>query len=199
MSYTSNTVIPLNWSWLPNAVRIGSIGDGSCLIHSILQAYVPEYIENKVDRRQLARSVRNKLADLLSENIDPSDPNSLTYYERMNNGYIKDASKEISEEFSLDNLQRLLRSTSSIPYYLNSYIADMLDKTIYILHYEKEDVYRGINYGPLTRDIIIILYLEKQEHYETVGEMINTKTGQVIKTLFTKEDNLVKSIRAKLL
>lgn len=168
----------LNWKdgsfYFPDMERMGIYADGSCFFHAILASHYKPYIEGKnenvaVDRIKMVSEFRMELSSKLSDKIDPRDPSSLTYYQKISRGQLEDFSKEVPQ-YSIDNMKKELSSTSSVDNVYNEFISDVLNKDIYILDLLTEDVY--VTGGDLDilykgRPSIVLLYIPG--HYELVG------------------------------
>ncbi len=77
--------------WYPDVVRIATIGDGSCFVHSTLKSYLPTYQENNAYdfRTEYASKLRRDLA----YNLQLDDPDKLrvsekTIVQRATLGYL---------------------------------------------------------------------------------------------------------------
>ena len=86
-------------------VRIGAIGDGSCMFHSILQAFNKTYINSTTqDKIKITRHFRNDLSDILDKEIDGK-----VCYKQLSRGALEEFSKVVPET-SLKNMKRSLSS-----------------------------------------------------------------------------------------
>ncbi|SNW62945.1 mRNA-capping enzyme [Orpheovirus IHUMI-LCC2] len=128
--------------------RLGTIGDGSCFIHAVLKAFYAPYINNKSYgmRTGIVRTIRNELADNLVKPsvVDPSKSN----YEMANGGQWtllaneqKSSNLNLEVNFSLEGIDKLLRSSMNIGNEMYQYIADMIGINITILHGLQNMVY----------------------------------------------------------
>ena len=80
-----------------NIFRIKCIGDGSCLIHSALQAFDRRYRGSDVDGKiRIVDRIRRQLS-LLLEKVNIDDDQKRTYYEYLGNGAIAELGRESPE------------------------------------------------------------------------------------------------------
>lgn len=184
----------------PNLVRFRTTADGSCLIHSVLNAFYRPYRTGMtngkaIDRSKLVRDMRSKLAKRLAEPIDPDDPNSKCYYDILYRGSLREQSK-LSPEFSLENMQNVLNSSESLGAQYIEPLADVLNVDIHIIDIKKMDVYiieRGNSCLIKNRDSVVIGYIDG--HFELIG----VAEGDNYHTYFKPNNPLIKSIRDRLL
>jgi len=169
-----------------DTILIDSIGDGNCLIHSILNSISKKYKSS--DKRNMAKNVRKELSQLLEvESVE-----EYTYWETVSNNL-----------FLAKYFQYLLigdgegYNISSIQNYFNSSANMYIDDVNYIC-----DVF-GINYIVVGRDsnvcytsnvkvnrekTIIINYV--QPHYDTIG----VEECNMEKVLFDTSSDVVKAL-----
>lgn len=173
-------------------VRISAIGDGSCMFHSILQAFNKTYINsNNTDKVKITRQLRNDLSDILDKEV-----NGEICYKQLSRGSLEEFSKSVPET-SLKNMKRTLKSNEWGDMRFLEFISNILELDIYIIFYtknkfsvytlgDKELYYKG-------RDSIIILN-SNNVHFDTVG--IKTKNG--MRTLFDKNEAVIVKLRTKI-
>lgn len=194
----------MNWNGnlqYPGMIRIRTDLDGNCFFHAIAKSYFKPYIVGKTkdgkpfNRKKFIKNLRKDLSKMLDKNIDPSDSQSLTWYESMANGEWTEEGKTMPE-LTLKHMQKELASNSPISHVYNEFISDQLDKDIYILDVEKQDVYMTGTDDALLykeRPSIVILYLPG--HYELVG----IKDEQnYIQTIFDYDSEFIKTIRKRM-
>jgi len=151
-------------------VRYETPSDGHCLFHALCQSFFIPYqtgaLNNKpISKLQIIENLRAELAHKLREPIKLNGPR---YYDLLQNGHINEFSKHVPE-FSLPFMQHELNSNHCIGYGYIEYIADQLNKDIYILDGSKQDVYKS-DETPLViknRNSIVLYY--EDHHYELVG------------------------------
>jgi len=187
--------VKLTFTEASNIVVLPTLGDGNCFFHSVLRAFNTNYIKAKsiTDRVNMARTFRNALADRLEE-IDPLTGKN--YYAGLNNGELEKISGGV-KEYSLNALQKELRSSHPVDNIYQEIISNAMNKDIYIIDGTKQDMYHVGSAFSLYykgRNSIIIYYIPG--HFEVVG--IKQKDG-TIATLFTPEHPLIQSCRERLL
>lgn len=183
----------LTWSnnfKYPNMVKIYTEGDGSCFFHAITNSFYRPYITGMVGNTPLDKKgfIRNLRTDLSKQ---------LKYhYKNLSRGKLEDFSKgEGLETFSLTEMEKILDSNMPVDNRFNEYVSNIIDKDIYILDGQTQDVYiTGKDDDILykRRNSIVLLY--SNNHYELVGVL---QTG-IIKTLFDYSDPFIMSIRSRL-
>jgi len=180
-----------------NMVRILSIGDGSCLLHSIANAYFTPYRLEKlnglsVSRRQIVRQLRDELAVHLAEPVDPLQPDGPRVYDNLANGEQVHLGKELPQEYGLEALLAKLRSDDAMGDEFIELISDRLDKDLYVLDAATRDVYMlGDGTFIKGRDSIVLLFLPG--HYELIG----LRVGGSIQTHFSPHHALIQAIRSR--
>ncbi len=202
-----NSVIQVNyltniqWSLLdwrngtlnyPGMGRKRTIGDGSCFFHAITDAYFRPYQRGNLNGKSLNRIkfVKYLRYDLANELERRINPNGRMIYDKLSRGKLREISKTL-QQYSLENMQKELRSNRSVDNVYLEFISNVLDKDIYILDFMKKDVYitgddRDILYK--NRDSIVLLFIPG--HYELVG----VKEQGKIKTLFKANHPFITSI-----
>lgn len=171
-------------------VRIGSIGDGSCMFHSILQGFNKSYINSSVqDKMKITRQFRNDLSVILDEKI-----NGKVCYKELSRGSLEDFSKVVPET-SLENMKKSLSSNEWGDIRFLELISNILDIDIFVIWNQTKKVYnlgdKDLYYK--NRDSIIILN-SGNFHFDTIG--LKSKNGN--RTLFDKNEPVIKQLRAKL-
>ena len=195
-------VLKCSWYSKP-VVRIGALGDGSCLLHSISKGYNIEYQTNGDPsyRRMYVQKLREGLAELISYK-DPNSKDELTFYETASNGQLAILAKtyepndedklEHVEDFSIDGIEALLQSEDYLGDEVYALIGQILAVNIFILRCTIEDVYKheSFVYELNTYNVVI---QGDGAHYETIG----IKTPKGIQTVFKSSDPFIKAINSK--
>lgn len=180
-----NEIVKINKSIFgENAVRIGTIGDGSCFFHAILTSIDDEYINmNKIERKRKIKELREDLSNSFTEDE----------YKNLANGNIYELGKTV-EQFSYERMLMQLRDTKSWignefldfickHIYLNIYIIVDSDWNIYKQGIQKKDIYDN------KRPTIIILW-QGGIHYEVFAIYDNIE--EKIQTVFEPSNQLSK-------
>lgn len=165
-----------------NIVAIETLGDGNCFFHALCQAYYIPYRTGMLEghplsKRDIVRKLRRSLANRLGEPVDPLDPTGKIYYELLSRGHLPQFGKEIPY-YSFDEMKLRLENSEAIGNEYNEFISDQLNKDIYLLDQETNDIYITGNDDDLlykNRPSIVIMY--SPGHYETIG--IKTPNGDI--------------------
>jgi hypothetical protein len=165
---------------------INTIGDGSCLIHSILQAFSTKYnkLKSNSEKSKLAMETRYNLSQILELEVE----NNKTVYQFLSRGQLEEISKEI-KLLSIDNMKLYLNSSKYLTFHFIELLSEVFDINIIIISEKENDIYQtGDNELLLkpTRDCILINYID-QTHFETIK--VNNKTvfkfnDEIIQKLF---------------
>lgn len=169
---------------------ISAIPDGSCMFHSILQAFNKTY--NTLDnngKKLMVREFRNNLSDVLTEEVDGE-----IIYNKLSRGELKEFSK-FYPPASLKDMQRDLKNNTWGDFRFLELLSSILDLNIFIIDRTESDVYQTGDPELLyeDRDSIIILNTNNI-HFDTLG----LKTNRGLKTLFNKNDSVIKLILSKM-
>lgn len=146
-----------------------SRGDGHCLLHSIANSIFIPYrtgiLEGeRVNRTKLMKDLRGSIASTLAD-VNPDSFDGKTYYQSISDGALEEFGKTNSE-FTLEGLQRLLRSDAMLGEEVKVILEVILDKTIYILNDETRDLY-VTSADPTERDSVVVLY--RHDHFDMVS------------------------------
>lgn len=177
-------------------VRIFTPPDGSCLFHAILNGFSTSYHSGMLNGKQINKEkmvslFRKELAEKLAETI-PGE--SHTYYESLNNGNMKEFSEAVPE-FSLKNMQAELNSNNSIGYGYLEFISDIIEKDIYILDADRQDIYISDEAAVKgDRSSIVIYYSDFTGHYE----LIAIKTEDSFASHFSPKHSFIKFLYEKI-
>lgn len=152
-------------------IRYETPMDGHCLFHALCQAFFIPYQtgvlnDKPISKCQIIQNLRAELADKLSHPVKTID--GPRYYDLLQNGHINEFATHVPE-FTLPNMQFELNSNHCIGYGYIEYIADQLNKDIYILDGQRQDVYKS-DETPLViknRPSVVLYY--DNHHYELIG------------------------------
>ena len=180
-------------------VELETIGDGSCLIHSILNSVYPRYqeAENR-EKRQIADEFRQEFAELLnSKHPDSTDVTyPLNYWDVLNNGFflfsfiisLSGGDAFFDKDRTLKGVQKYMDSKEYLLAEDIRAICDLLELN-YVLVVDGDDDNFTLYSGKMvwSRPFIIIKHLS-YNHYESVG--LCWKSG-CIQTLFAYDSEIV--------
>jgi hypothetical protein len=169
---------------------INAIGDGSCMFHSILQGFNKSYINSSFeDKIKIIRQFRKDLSEILDEDIDGK-----MCYKQLSRGSLEEFS-QIVPETSLQNMKKSLSSNEWGDVRFLELISNILNIDIYIIWNKTKKIYslgdKELYYK--NRDSIIILN-SGNFHFDTIG----LKTENGTRTLFDKNEPVIKQLRSKL-
>ena len=185
--------IKCRWYTGQPVVRIAAIGDGSCLIHSILKSYFPLYANDPSYNRRvkIARDLRRDLADSLSD--DNPDYPGKTYYESFNDGIFL-ILEESDPSFSLERLKRNIDSSGFLGDEVFNYLGKTLGINNIIMTPYSEDLVQesGGELDTLYDPYNVFIGHVGGCHYETIGVLVE---GKGIQTVFDIEDSFMVAYR----
>ena len=189
-AFGDDEIEEINCMWYREnpVVRIGTIGDGSCLVHSVLKSYYPPYAENPSYhvRTGMARQLRKDLANSL-EQTDPDNP-EMTYYESFSNFQNFVGS---SEFYELSNLKKTLDSDGFLGDEAFSYMSQRLGiDTVIVIPYTEDLV--QVSGGEMDSEYTVFVGHVGGCHYETLGVII---PNQGIQTVFDVNDSFMIAYR----
>lgn len=161
-------------------VRIGTVGDGNCLLHAMLQGYNPEYQAREEGRAAYARRLRTAMAEFMTLS-DPESPGN-TFYASAGAG-------AVAAVYPLDVLQALLRGSEYLGDEAYALLGLCLGVNLVVVRATGTDVYKHAAYlYPLRRQWTVVLN-GTGNHYETVG----LETPEGLQTAFLPEDPFVQA------
>ena len=144
--------------------------DGHCLFHAIAMAFFKPYIEESfngipMSRLQMIKNLRYELSEKLAQ---PIKGTGKRYYDLLNNGNTLKFSKDVPE-FNINSMRKELNSNNPIGYGFIEYICNQLNKDIFILDGDKEDLYYTDEYKVSIKNRNSIVLYYKNNHYELVS------------------------------
>lgn len=162
---------------------IDTIGDGSCFLHAVLQAFNKEYLESDMQgRMKMVQELRKDLALVL----DVEEDNQIIY-NKLSRGEIGELS-QVFPELKKEVMQKHLASRNWLNIIFLEMISTLLDINIIIISQKEKDFYYTgdpeIYFKE--RDTIYINYID-EAHFETLG--VITPSG--VRTLFHYDEDLV--------
>tara|TARA_R110002072_G_scaffold45565_4_gene126775 strand:- start:76075 stop:79623 length:3549 start_codon:yes stop_codon:yes gene_type:complete len=169
MKLVSNT---MSSKGIERLYRFGSIGDGSCYIHSILRSFCISYkAQGNEDRRQFVRALRQELANNYTRQI----------HNAVGNGFFRESK---SPDFQYTTVKKMLGDAGmSIGHELMGYIGDQLNVNVYMMRGDVDAqpykfAFADTNVKPGRKNIV--LFWINGNHYETIGQMISKDTVQFV-------------------
>jgi len=168
-------------------VALDTIGDGSCLLHSILYSFNNKYRKlGFYERIKMTDNLRRNLADVLEER-----ENDKTYYQNLSRGEIEELSKVLID-MKIDNMKRHLCSRKWLNIFYLELISNQLNIDIIIINEKNRKIYKtGDNELLLqNRDTVLINYIE-EAHFESIG----MKTPSGVKTLFSPNCQVIQDLK----
>ena len=168
-------------------IPIDTIGDGSCLIHAILQSFSKEYnnLNSNLKKSNLVKEVRSHLSNILELEVKKKDNKKV--YHLLSRGQLENISQEIPET-KIEYMKNYLNSNNFLTFHYIELLSEIFDINIIFISQKEKDIYYTGDKELLfkdNRDTIFINYIE-QTHYETI-----TIDGR---TLFSSEEKIVKDI-----
>lgn len=167
-------------------IKVGTIGDGSCLLHAIVQAISPFYSNlDDTEKMRLIRNVRKDLSNILDESRGDKDS---TWYDFLSRGQLEEISTSVPEA-SKKHMKKILDSNSWLSYQYIELLSEIFEIDIYIIDYSTNSLY---NLGDdellyKNRDSIIIGYIPNC-HFETLA--VSTDEGEK-KTYFSPSSDII--------
>lgn len=168
-------------------VTIDTIGDGSCLLHSILYSFNVKYRNSNFrERTNMVDELRKNLAEVLEEIEDDK-----TYYQNLSRGEIEELSKVLNE-MNKDYMKKYLCSRNWLNIFYLELISNQLDIDIIIINEKNRKVYKtGDNELLLKgRNTVLINYIE-DSHFESIGMV----TPEGTKTFFSPVSKIIQDLR----
>lgn len=180
-----DAVEDLQCSWYTEypVVRLGAIGDGTCLLHAILQGYNPDYQTAVAKRSAYAARLRTALADFIT--LQDPEVAGKSFYESAGDG-------AVAAVVPLDALQTLLRGSEYLGDETYALLGLCLGVNLYVVRATGTEVHKYTSYiHPLRRQWTVVLN-GTVNHYETVG----LRTPEGIQTAFVPEDPFLRALDA---
>ena len=194
--------VNVSW-WDEPVVRLGAIGDGSCSIHSILNAYLKVYQTNPdlKFRKDFAKRLRKDIANSLTQ-PDPRVPEKIRYetaakgsfpelYEQQLLGVnFEDIFKQ-KVDFSIEGLQSLFNSSNFLGDEMYSFVAELLGIDLYVMRITNLDLYPHLNTHEPGADKRSVVISGDGKHFETIGII----RDNLCQTFFEPNDPFILKIR----
>jgi SAM-dependent methyltransferase len=199
-----DVVQQLRCSWYQEfpIVRIATIGDGSCFVHSYCKGFFPYYQENN-DYTQRVAVVANLRRDLgLALTSDNPDYPGFTYWATAaNGGFVRRLMQELRSpelvreaydniDYSVAGLQGLLNSNQWLGEETYDYFADIIGVDIFVLLGSLNDLRVFYTTARVDKERPIVAIMGNKFHYETVGLQIDG----AIQTVFPRNHPFVQTM-----
>jgi len=185
-----------------NMVRVRTIQNASSFLHAILNAFFQPYRSNKfngvkIDRHDLVKTIRDRLAARLHELVDPEQSDSVRIYDVLARGRNKQIASAI-KSYTIEVMQSELMDQDHMldDKYLEL-ISNELNKDIYILNAIEKDVWVAFGDTDLFykhRGSIVIMALP--QHFETVG-IASPEDPEDVKYHFDPESQFIQALKAR--
>lgn len=168
-----------------NLIPLPTIGDGSCLIHAVLQGFNKDY-EQKTDTERCAmvKEIRKDLSKILDYRIEQDK----TIYQKLNRGQTEELAKIVSE-LDINFMKNYLDSRQFLTLYYVELISDIFDINIIFINDKDNEFYYTGDPELLIkeRDTVFINYIE-DTHFET----LSVRKKNAFKTLFSHKEKICK-------
>jgi hypothetical protein len=174
-----------------NFKTLHTVGDGSCLVHAVLQGFSKDYdnLKNDIEKVKFVDEVRYHFSKILEH---PSPLNETkNIYQTLSRGELEEISKDVKEA-KIDYMKAYLNSRRFLTLQYIELISDIFDINIIFINDKDKDIY---NSGDLEllfkkeRETVFVYYIE-EAHFETI--MIENKT------LFNSNEKIMKNVIKKL-
>lgn len=199
----------LNYTYYPNIIRMATLGDGSCYLHSILLGFDIWYQENNSveERIEYVKNLRRDLA-LGLKDIDPTSTD-LTYYQTSADGSWTDLAKSNvtfdsrgkTYNYSLESLSELINSGEYLGDEIFDYFNRQLNVDVWIFEAYIDHLV-PINRPDTGKKIVIVISIGN--HYELLaikrsdrklGLNPDQQDNLWIQTWFTTSDPFISALR----
>src|SRR3990167_1165444 len=192
-------------TWQNNVVRIATMGEGSCFVHSVCKAFVPVYQINNTFgfRSDFVKKLRREFAYSLGEESDRFP--GYTYWQTVANGSlarqmmleIKNPGlmKELGIDYSLVGMQNLLNSYSYLGDEVYQVISDLLEMDIFVVRMTKEDLHVHLTTERFDHPRDVVVIGGNTYHYEVIGIDHGEDVG--IQTVFSPDDEFIQNLRLR--
>ncbi len=144
--------------------------DGHCLFHAICLAFFKPYIEESfngmpISRLQIIKNLRHELAEKLKT---PIHKYGRKYYDLLNHGNTSKFSMQVPE-FKLQYMMNELDSNHAIGYGYLEFIGNEINKDIFILNGDTQDLYYSDEYQLTIKNRNAIVLYYQNNHYELIS------------------------------
>jgi hypothetical protein len=173
--------------------RHATLGDGSCMLHAILNAIYEPYRTGYLNgvamtREELARDFRTSLSNKLT--IITS--NGKTVYDNLGGGNLASLGRDSPDQYSLAAIQRQLMSQQWLDEETLILIEYLLSKNIYVYDVTVNTFRSNDNLENHTKSVIIYF---NGGHYEMVSLLCGTYPDITHETHLTSDSSIILAIR----
>jgi hypothetical protein len=193
-------------SWYDHPiVHMNTLGDGSCLVHSILNAmFLPYQEATDSQKAEMASDIRKDLSLSLNERVEGFPEYARFWSIQTNCAFVANTVSEMesneNSEFSTkyNFLEKLLNSSKYLGNESYSLLAELLGIDI-IVCIGKKEIFPLVKSVMLPRRNTVVIY-GTGGHYETMGvreELQNPESGILapfIRTLFPPDHDFILSL-----
>lgn len=168
-------------------VTIDTIGDGSCLLHSVLYSFNKRYRKLGFnDRIKMVDELRRDLSKVLEEK-----ENDKTYYQNLSRGEIEEISKFLNE-MDIDYMKNYLCSRKWMNMFYLELISNQFNIDIIIINEKNRKLYKTGDPELLiqNRNTVLVNYIE-ETHFESIGMM----TPEGTKTFFSPDSKVIQDLK----
>lgn len=182
--YNYNDLIWMNGYEIWPMIKFNIPGDGHCLFHALLLAFFNPYktglLNNKkITKMQIIHNLRSELAIKLEQPIRGTNKKP---YDLLSNGNLNNFAENVPE-FSLSYMKTQLKSNNHIGYGYLEFIANQINKDIYILNGITKDIYVSDESSLLIKGRNSIVLYYEYNHYELIG--IKNNDSNITHFLYT--------------
>ena len=166
---------------------LDTIGDGSCLIHAVLQAFSKDYnlLNNGFEKSKLVKEVRYHFSEILS--LPSPTKKDKNIYQTLSRGELENIGQEINEA-KIEYMKKYLDSRHFLTLQYVELISEIFDINIIFISSSDNSIYQSGDHELLfkkNRDTVFIYYIE-ETHFETIT------IGN--KTLFKSDSEIIKKV-----
>jgi len=162
---------------------IDTIGDGSCLLHSIIYSSCKKYRNmSESEKIEYVKNLRKHLSVLFNEGKN---------YSYLSRGEISEISNFLPA-MKKENMKLYMNSNKWLNIFFLEYISNLLNLDIFIINQNRQELYQTGDKEIYIkgRDSVVINYIDNL-HFESAGLESN---GKII-TLFHRDSPVIKKLK----
>ena len=195
------STLKCSWYTTKKLVRIATIGDGSCFVHSVLKACYEPYQSSSSakDRIELVSKARRDFAALLSQK-DQKYENVTHWATAAGGSFPRLLMQELASldflvdtriDYSLKGMQRLFNSDFYLGEEAYQYISDTLDIDITVLQATPENLYFNFTTRNIAKPRRCVVVVGNGAHFEVMAVVTE---GGLFQTVFDDGDDIIREI-----